>query len=37
MAITASCHCGATQFQVSEAPSSVTDCNCTFCAKRGAL
>jgi hypothetical protein len=37
MSIKASCHCGATQFEVSEAPTSVTACNCTFCFKRGGL
>ncbi len=37
MPIKASCHCGATQLEVSEAPTSVTECNCTFCSKRGAL
>ena len=35
--ITGSCHCGGTKIEVSEAPSSVTSCNCTFCSKRGAL
>jgi len=37
MAVTGSCHCGATRFEVSEAPASVTRCNCTFCSKRGGL
>jgi hypothetical protein len=37
MAIKGSCHCGATQFEVSEAPASVTRCTCSFCSKRGAL
>src|SRR5262245_42028790 len=37
MPIKASCHCGATQFEVSEAPTSLTECNCTFCFKRGML
>jgi hypothetical protein len=37
MSIKASCLCGATQFEVSETPTSVTECNCTFCSKRGAL
>ena len=32
-----SCHCGATQFEVAEAPASVTRCTCSFCSKRGAL
>ena len=37
MPIKARCHCGATQFEVSEAPTTVTECNCTFCFKRGVL
>jgi hypothetical protein len=37
MAIKGSCHCGATQFEVSEAPKTVTRCTCSFCSKRGAL
>jgi len=37
MPLKGSCHCGATQFEVREPPSSVTSCNCSFCAKRGAL
>jgi len=37
MAIKGSCHCGATQFEVSEAPSTVTRCTCSFCSKRGGL
>jgi hypothetical protein len=37
MALKGSCHCGATQFEVSEAPAGVTRCTCTFCSKRGAL
>lgn len=37
MPIKASCHCGATQFEVSEAPTTVTECNCTFCFKRVVL
>lgn len=31
------CHCGATAFEVSQPPASVTRCTCTFCAKRGGL
>ena len=30
MPIKASCHCGATRFEVSEAPTTLTECNCTF-------
>ncbi len=37
MAIKGSCHCGATQFEVPAAPTSVTHCTCSFCSKRGAL
>ena len=37
MAIKGSCHCGNTQFEVSEQPSSVTRCTCSLCSKRGAL
>jgi hypothetical protein len=37
MAVKGSCHCKATQFEVSEAPESVTHCTCSFCSKRGAL
>src|SRR3984885_15922865 len=37
MTIKGSCHCGETQFEVSEAPASLTRCTCSLCAKRGAL
>jgi hypothetical protein len=37
VAIKGSCHCGNTQFELSEAPAGVTRCTCSFCAKRGAL
>jgi hypothetical protein len=37
MPIKGSCHCGDTQFEVTEAPASVTRCTCSLCAKRGAL
>jgi hypothetical protein len=37
MAIKGSCHCGATQFEIAEAPASATRCTCSFCSKRGAL
>ena len=37
MPIKGSCHCRATQFEVNEAPASVTRCTCSFCAKRGPL
>ena len=37
MPIKGSCHCGQTQFEVSEPPAGVTRCTCSLCAKRGAL
>lgn len=37
MSLKGSCHCGATQFEVDAAPTEVTVCNCSFCARRGAL
>jgi hypothetical protein len=37
MGIKGSCHCGATQFEVSEPPATVTQCTCSLCSKRGAL
>ena len=37
MSIKGSCHCKATQFELSAAPTNVTRCTCSFCAKRGAL
>ena len=37
MTVKGSCHCGETQFEVDEAPASLTRCTCSFCAKRGVL
>ena len=37
MPVEGSCHCGETVFEATEAPSSVTRCTCSLCAKRGAL
>jgi hypothetical protein len=37
MTLKGSCHCGATQFEVVEAPDKVTRCTCSLCSKRGAL
>jgi hypothetical protein len=37
MSIKGSCHCGATQFEVTEAPTGLARCTCSFCSKRGAL
>ena len=35
--IQAACHCGAVTFEVDEAPTEVTDCNCSLCHKHGSL
>jgi hypothetical protein len=35
--IEASCHCGAVRFEIAAAPTSVTDCNCSICRKKGVL
>jgi hypothetical protein len=35
--IEASCHCGAVRLEITGAPDSVTDCNCSICRRRGAL
>lgn len=32
-----SCHCGTTKFEVTDAPTSVTRCNCSICSKLGGL
>ena len=37
MTLKGSCHCKATQFEVSAPPATVTRCTCSFCSKRGAL
>jgi hypothetical protein len=38
MAITGSCHCGKTRFEIAGTiPEQLTRCTCSFCAKRGAL
>lgn len=37
MTYTASCHCGATRFEIDIAPTDLTECNCTYCAKVGGL
>jgi hypothetical protein len=37
MTLKGRCHCGAIQFEVTEAPTEVSSCNCTFCSKRGTL
>jgi hypothetical protein len=35
--IEASCHCGAVRFAIDDAPTEVTDCNCSICRRYGAL
>jgi len=35
--ITGSCHCGAVQIAVAEAPAVVTSCNCSICRRLGTL
>lgn len=37
MTLKGSCHCGATRFEVTEAPAEVTRCTCSICSKRGGL
>jgi hypothetical protein len=37
MTVKGSCHCGATQFELTQAPSELASCNCSFCSKRGPL
>ncbi|WP_417582599.1 GFA family protein [Pelagibacterium sp.] len=37
MTISASCHCGATRFEIDFTPETATRCNCSFCMKKGAL
>lgn len=37
MTVHGSCHCKATTFELAQAPTSITRCNCTFCSKRGLL
>ncbi|MBP7701292.1 MAG: aldehyde-activating protein [Phenylobacterium sp.] len=36
MSLTASCHCGATKIEA-PVPTSATECNCTYCARTGAV
>ena len=35
--VQASCHCGAVKLEISHAPETVTDCNCSICRRYGAL
>lgn len=37
MTIEGRCHCGDTQFEMLEFPTSLTRCTCSICSKRGAL
>ncbi|MBE7183703.1 MAG: GFA family protein [Methylobacterium mesophilicum] len=37
MRVQGSCHCKARRFEAAFAPDTVTSCNCSFCAKSGAL
>jgi hypothetical protein len=37
MSISGSCHCGATRFTVSKAPTEALACNCSYCSKSGGL
>ena len=32
-----SCHCGAVQFELTESPEKLVDCNCSICRRIGAL
>ena len=31
------CHCSAIQFEIDDLPAELTECNCTFCIRRGGL
>ncbi|HEY5072454.1 MAG TPA: hypothetical protein VII63_10535 [Caulobacteraceae bacterium] len=33
--IEAECHCGAVRIEIAEAPSQLTDCNCSICRRLG--
>ncbi|MET3924442.1 GFA family protein [Devosia sp. 2618] len=37
MTLIATCHCGATRVELPHAPKRAADCNCTFCARTGAI
>src|SRR5690554_375380 len=37
MVVNAQCHCGATKIRLKTMPAQVTECNCTFCSRTGAL
>lgn len=37
MSLIASCHCGATRIELPNLPSSAKECNCSYCARTGAV
>lgn len=37
MPLIASCHCGATKIELPQPPASAKSCNCSFCARTGAV
>ncbi len=37
MSLTASCHCGATKIELPGQPQSAKECNCSYCARTGAV
>ena len=37
MSVSGSCHCGAIQFTLEEAPSQAIECNCSICRRRGSI
>ena len=37
MTLTATCHCGATEIVLPHLPTSATQCNCSYCARTGAV
>ncbi|WP_332691503.1 GFA family protein [Devosia sp.] len=37
MSLTASCHCGATRIELPHLPTHAKECNCSYCARTGAV
>lgn len=37
MPVKGRCHCGAIQFELPAMPTELSECNCSFCVRRGAL
>lgn len=37
MPLIATCHCGASKIELPYAPTAATECNCSFCARTGAI